>query len=444
MRPIVYTYTAKMITNQSNTPPTVTVGLFIWSFGALFYLLGFFHRVAPAVITVELMQDFQINATALGHLSALYFYSYVAMQIPTGILADLWGPRRLLTTGALIASIGAVMFGSAAEFGMAGAGRFLIGGAVSVAFVALLKVAACWFAPNRFALVSGLALFFGIIGAVFAGTPLRILVDHFGWRTVILFSAAATLLVGLGTWVFVRDYPHEKGFQDFPNTPSKADLKANSRITMGLSKVFAYRNTWLLFVIPGGVVGCVLTFSGLWGVPFLTTVYGLSPEFSAALTSSLLVAWALGGPFFGWFSDRLQNRKGLYLAGCGIAVVGWMAVTLIDNVPLVMLIPILVATGFSSGCMIISFAYVKESVPIRLSGTVSGVINMGVMTGPMILQPAVGLVLDNLWHGDLSKGVRVYDAAAYRSGFSIMLAWIVISFILLIFTRETNCQQMVE
>jgi MFS family permease len=429
---------------RSNVTPPIAVGLFVWSFGALFYLLGFFHRVAPAVITYELMHDFKINASALGNLSAFYFYSYVAMQIPTGILADRWGPRRLLTLGAMIASIGAVMFGLASEISLAGAGRFLIGGSVSVAFVALLKVAACWFAPNRFALVSGLALFFGIVGAVFAGTPLRIFVDSFGWRNVILFSAAVTLIVGIGIWVFVRDYPHEKGFQDFPNTPSAADLEANSHIATGLLEVFTYRNTWLLFLIPGGVVGCVLTFSGLWGVPFLTTVYGLSPVFSASLTSSLLVAWALGGPFFGWLSDRLQNRKRLYLLGCGFSVAGWVAVAIVEDVPLALLVPILLVTGFASGSMIISFAFVKESVPLRLSGTVSGVINMGVMTGPMVLQPAVGFVLDSMWKGYLSKGVRVYDAAAYRSGFSIMLAWIVISFILLIFTRETNCQQMIE
>ena len=59
--------------------------------------MGFFQRVAPAVMTAELMQDFSISAAALGNLSAFYFYSYVAMQIPTGILADTWGPRRLLT-----------------------------------------------------------------------------------------------------------------------------------------------------------------------------------------------------------------------------------------------------------------------------------------------------------------------------------------------------------
>jgi len=66
------------------------------------------------------------------------------------------------------------------------------------------------------------------------------------------------------------------------------------------------------------------------------------------------------------------------------------------------------------------------------------------MTGPMILQPAVGWMLDRSWQGDLSAGVRIYHVVGYRSGFSIMIAWIAVSFILLIFTRETNCRQMVE
>jgi MFS family permease len=140
----------------------------------------------------------------------------------------------------------------------------------------------------------------------------------------------------------------------------------------------------------------------------------------------------------------VQYRKRLYQAGCGISVAGWVVITLIENVPLALMVPVLLITGFASGSMIVSFAFAKESVPLRLSGTVSGIINMGVMAGPMILQPAVGLVLDSMWQGGLSEGVRVYDAAAYRSGFSMMLAWIVVSFILLTFTRETNCRQMVK
>jgi MFS family permease len=428
-------------TSPKNTP-SMAAGLFVWSFGAVFYLLGFFHRVAPAVITGELMRDFQISAASLGNLSAFYFYSYVAMQIPTGILADRWGPRRLLTLGALVASMGAVMFAMAPGIAWAAVGRLLIGGSVAVAFVGLLKVAANWFHPRRFALVSGLALFFGIIGAVFAGTPLRFLVDLYGWRNVVLLSAAGTLIIGTGTWIFVRDYPHEKGYRDLAAAGQAYASDTRTGVLKGIVQVLTYRNTWLLFIIPGGVVGSVLTFSGLWGVPYLTALHGLSTATAATLTSALLVAWAVGGPFFGWLSDRLGNRKKLYLAGCGISASGWAVILMATDISLAILIPVLLVTGFASGCMIISFAFVKESVPSHLSGTVSGVVNMGVMTGPMVLQPAVGLVLDRMWAGSVEAGVRVYSVSAYHRGFSLMLAWLAVSFILLLFTRETGCRQV--
>ncbi len=429
---------------STHNTPTMSAGLFVWGFGAMFYLLGFFHRVAPAVITGELMQDFQISAAALGNLSAFYFYSYVAMQIPTGVLADRWGPRRLLTLGTLVATLGAAMFALAPGILWAAAGRLLIGGSVAVAFVCLLKLAANWFAPNRFALVSGLALFCGIVGAVFAGPPLRIIVDHFGWRSATLLSASITVVIGIGTWMFVRDSPHEKGYRNFATAPSAAVEKDESGIVADIIHVFTYRNTMLLFLIPGGIVGAILTFSGLWGVPYLTTMHGISPARAATLTSTLLVAWAVGGPFFGWLSDRLNNRKITYIFGCGISAAGWAIIVLYKDITLTQLVPVLLITGFSSGCMIISFAFVKESVPAHLAGTVSGVINMGVMMGPMILQPAVGLVLDHMWTGEIIQGVRVYDSIAYRNGFGLMLVWLTISFISLLFTKESGCKQMTE
>jgi hypothetical protein len=43
-----------------------------------------------------------------------------------------------------------------------------------------------------------------------------------------------------------------------------------------------------LFVIPGGIVGCVLTFGRQWGVPYLSTHHGLSTTQAAALNSAML------------------------------------------------------------------------------------------------------------------------------------------------------------
>lgn len=90
--------------------PPARLSWFVWGLGALLYLIGFYQRVAPAVITDQLMNDFAIGAAALGNLSAFYFYSYVAMQIPTGIIADRWGPRRLLASGAGVAALGTALF----------------------------------------------------------------------------------------------------------------------------------------------------------------------------------------------------------------------------------------------------------------------------------------------------------------------------------------------
>ena len=164
----------------------------IWGLGSLFYVIGFFHRLAPAVMTQELMRDFDISAAALGNLSGFYFYSYWLMQIPTGILADSWGPRRLLTFGALGSAVRRDPLRAFPEhdLGLLSA-ACSSGAASSVAFVVTLKLAANWFPASYFSMISGLGLLAGIIGAVTAGVPLRLLVDVFGWRAVMLAVAAA-------------------------------------------------------------------------------------------------------------------------------------------------------------------------------------------------------------------------------------------------------------
>ncbi|HSF47685.1 MAG TPA: MFS transporter [Burkholderiales bacterium] len=419
-------------------PPT-SLALGVCGLAAILYLIAFYQRVAPAVMTRELMSDFGLTAAALGNLSAFYFYSYVAMQIPTGILADRWGPRRLLSAGAGVAAAGTLIFALAPNLFWANTGRLLIGGSVAVSFVAVLKLATHWFSPRRFALASGMLMFFGIIGAVFAGVPLRLLIDEFGWRSVIVASALATALAAASIWRFVRDDPEEKGYVSY--FPGGLHSEAKTPVFVGLREVFRYRNTWLLFLAPGGIVGPVLTFTGLWGVPFLTTHYGMSQTEAAAATSTMMVAWAVGGPLFGAASDRVGRRKPLYLAGCIVLIAGWVMLIFVARLPQLVLYALFIAVGFCTGTIAIGFAYVKEAVPPRLGGTATGVCNMGVMLGPMLLQPAVGWMLDRHWAGAVHEGARLYDIEAYRAGFTLMLAWVVLCLILVAATRETHCRQ---
>jgi MFS family permease len=409
----------------------------MWGLGAALYVVGFYQRVAPAVMTRELSADFGLSATALGNLSAFYFFSYVAMQVPTGVIADRWGPRRLLTAGALVAAAGTLLFGLAPSPAVASAGRLLVGGSVAVAFVGMLKLASHWFAPRQFALASGMALAVGVVGAVFAGAPLRMMVDRFGWRPVIGASALVTLALAAVIWAVVRDDPAEKGHAS--HFAGAAGHEAHS-VLGGLREVLRYRNTWLLAFVPGGITGPLLTFAGLWGVPYLTTAYGVSTAEAAGVTSMLMVAWALGGPAFGALSDRLGHRKPLYAVGTAVVTAGWAAVLFLA-LPYALLVAVLLVVGFFSACQMPGFAFAKESVPPPLAGTVSGVVNTGVMVGPMILQPSVGWMLDRTWSGTVAGGARVYEVSAYRAGFGLMMAWVVASLLAILFTRETYCRQ---
>jgi len=425
---------------QSEIHPPARLAWTVWGLGAVLYIIGFFQRVAPGVMTAELMGDFNLTAAAMGNLSAFYFYSYVAMQIPTGLLADSWGPRRLLTAGALVAGVGSLSFALADGMFWACAGRLLIGGSVAVAFVAMMKLSSHWMPPRQFALASGMALFLGIIGAVFAGTPLRLLVVAYDWRSVMLVASGFPFVVAALIWVIVRDDPGERGYLSY--APKVTVDVPRIGVMAGLKQAFGYRNTWLLLIAPGALAGSVLTFAGLWGVPFLTTHYGMSSPKAAAVCSALLIAWAVGGPVCGSLSDRIGRRKPLYIIGCAALALSWAVIIFVPGLPVAALVALLMVCGFSAGGIIIGFAYVKESVPAPLAGTAAGVCNMGVMLGPMLLQPTVGWVLDRQWQGTMVAGVRTYELNAFRAGFTFMLVWAVLALVCVVFSRETHCRQV--
>src|SRR5579872_6489861 len=108
---------------QRRVPPPRWLSWSVWSIPAIFYLAAFYLRSSPGVMTSELMRSFGLGAAQLGTLSASYYYAYVLMQIPTGVLVDSWGPRKLLTLGAVISACATVLFAVTNSFAAASFAR---------------------------------------------------------------------------------------------------------------------------------------------------------------------------------------------------------------------------------------------------------------------------------------------------------------------------------
>jgi MFS family permease len=416
----------------------------VWGIAAAFYLTGFYQRVSPAVMTGELMRAFAIGAKDLGNLSAFYFYAYVAMQIPTGVLVDSWGARRLLIAGSISAAAGTLLFGATDNYVLACAGRAIVGAATAVGWLVLLKLATHWFPARRFAMLSGLGLLFGNLGALGAQVPLRLGIEHFGWRVVVLGSAAAILAVCVLAWALVHNDPTDRQFTSFaPPSLQRRESPTVTSILAGFRQVFRYRNTWLIFFAQGGIVGPILAFTGLWGAPFLKVRYALSPAHAAAVCSVMIVCWAVASPISGAISDRIGRRKPIYWIGSLVTAGGWLTMFYAPGLPLAGFIAVAAITSLASGAVVLGFAYAKESVPIQFLGTISGAINIGNMIGPTLLQPGIGRVLDQKWSGQMVSGVRVYGVDAFQAAFLLIAAWSVAACLLIALTKETHCKPSV-
>jgi MFS family permease len=415
------------------------LGWLVWGLGATLYAIGFFQRTAPAVMTSELMADFGITAGALGNLASCYFYAYVLTLIPAGMVAATFGPRKLLTAGALATGIGLCLYALAPAFPVAGVGLAIVGAAGALAMVLTLELAGRWLPHRRFALASGLTVVSGVVGALLAGVPLRLVLTAVGWRPIMLASAVLSTALGVAVWRIVRDDPSQRGYLSYRSAEAPRRAPSWRESLAGLSRTVRLPNTWLLLAVPGGLGGAILSFSGLWGVPYLKARFGLPTEQAALVCSLLLGSFAIGSPAVGLISDRLGRRKPTYVACVVTAAVGWAAVILLPSLSFAAVVAVLAITGFATGVGPLSYAVGRESAPAELSATITGVVLTGIMVGPAILQPVTGLLLDLNWNGAIEAGVRVYDLSAYRIAFLPTLLWTSGAALIIPLLKETWC-----
>jgi sugar phosphate permease len=404
----------------------------------LAYVLSFFHRFAPAAVASDLQQAFNTSSAALGGLAATYFYVYTVMQIPTGVLVDTMGPRRVAVIGGLIGGIGSILFGMADTLAMASVGRLLVGLGVSVMFIAMLKLNAVWFHDRHFGTVTGVTILVGNSGSLLAAAPLAWALGFVSWRIVFIAVGVFSLLLALLSWWFVRNHPGEAGLPSLRELDGKAAHPPHAGHWYdGLLIVLKNRATWPGLWVNMGIAGSLFAFGGLWAVPYLRDVYGMDRATATNHTTLLLAGFAIGAFFIGTLSDRIGRRKPVMVVAallwclCWLPLLGGMALPGGTSYLLFLLMG-LAAPGFT-----LSWACAKEVNPPALSGMATSVVNVGAFLGTAIMQPLVGWAIDHAHehHPDTALGL-----ADYQVGLGIMLGFSLLGLAGTFFVRETYCR----
>ena len=375
---------------------------FIWAIAALFYLYETCLRVSPSVMTNELVQTFGVSSTSLGFLTSFYYYAYVPLQIPCGIVVDRVGIRLIVTTSCLLCILGTIIFGYTSNLFIAQMGRFLIGAGSACAFISCLRVTVEWFPANQFALVVGLTNMMGTIGGLCAGRPLAVLVNTLGWRQTSTYLALIGIPIAFLTWCFL--------------VPQKAlyNEPENDSLAQTLSQLYRNKQLWLIGLVGGFMYVPISVFGELWGVPFIMETQHVDNATAATICHLIFIGMAFGGPLTAWAIMKLGAIKRVMICSAYLTGILFLFIAFSQYIYLSVLALCILFAGFTVSGQVLCFTIAKNSVNRELSGSCIGFINAIVMMSGVVFQPLLGYVIDVFGNGRSSFGVKIYSADAYQ------------------------------
>jgi sugar phosphate permease len=359
-----------------------------FSIASAYFLFEFVTRVEPSLAAGEIGHFYGLSDAGFGTLASLFFWVYAPMQIVVGLALDRYGARRFVLLGSACCAAGIFLFAATDNVIVGGAARMLTGFGASFAFVAGLWLVNHWFAPERFAVMSGGVNAVGMLGTAIGSVALSTLIAQDGWRTVFMLTGAAGATIFLVALFFLREPP---------SPAASATTSPAEHIITTLADVLSSGRTWAIAVAGMFYYMPVNVYGGLWGTSELMQDHHFTQVAAQTAVSMIFWGMAAGSIAGGWLSDWLNHRKYIVFAGAILTGLCYAGVLYLPGTEVVES-ALLLAAGFFGGFQMLTFAMAKEGQPNRQAGTVVAFVNMIEITGAVIFQPLVG------YFADLTRG----------------------------------------
>ncbi|HEY2297590.1 MAG TPA: MFS transporter [Jatrophihabitans sp.] len=366
-----------------------------WVIAATVYFLAVFHRSSLGVAGLLAEQRFGISAAQLGAFVLLQIGVYAAMQVPTGVLVDRYGPRRLLIVAAGLMAFGQLLFAIAPSYPLALVARGLLGCGDAMTFISVLRYAAGKFSARRYPVLLAITGTVGTVGNLLATLPLEQLLEHVGWAPSFLVAGSLSAVTGAVVWALLDD-----------GAAAPARLRRAHEVRAGIVSVSKRVHTaWRL---PGTKLGFWVHFSSmtiatalgvLWGEPYLVDGVGFTQSQAGAVLMACVLVSGIAGPMVGWFiGGHPHLRITLVLSQCAATLIGWLSVVFVFGAnPPHLFVAVLFALTMTGGPVsTVAFAVARDYNSSRIIGTASGVVNVGGFLAAAIVSITFGQLLTML------------------------------------------------
>ena len=347
------------------------------------YFLSYLYRTANAVISPDLTRDLSLNPASLGLLTGAYLLGFGLMQVPAGILLDRFGPRRVEPVLLAFAAVGSIAFGLASALTELVVARALIGIGVCVCLMAPLKAIAMWFPPDEQASLSGWIMVAGGLGALAATAPLDAALHVATWRSIFVVLGAITLAVAAMIVWLVPD------IQRPDVVPSLASQWRD------VIDVFAHPRFWWMAPLSAvGMGGSFMAIQGLWAVPWMIDVDGVSRGEAAdrlfVLTIVMMSAYLALGLFATGLARRGVTSRHVFAAGVTLHTLALAAILV--NAPGSYVWWSLYGCG--AAVNVLAFTVLNSGFAKEVVARVNTALNLLMFGGSFVMQWGIGLVVE--------------------------------------------------
>ena len=346
-------------------------------------MIVLFDRILISVAKDPVSESLALSDKQMGWVLSVFALGYALFQTPSGILADRFGARRVLTAVVTIWSIFTALTGAAWNFISLLVIRFIFGVGEAGAFPSMAQTIYKWIPLNERGIVHGINFSGGRIGAAIALPIVAWLIEISSWQATFAILGLVGVIWGIIWYWWFRDDPRDHtgvSKDELAVIGEHPTIKREANEAVSFSKLFTSKTMWLTM----GQYFCsnfTFFFCLTWLFPHLKAKYHLDALEAGFYSSAPLLFGALGNWFSGWWVDHIYRRGKLALSRKLPAIVGFSlaAIGVIGSVYMqeVTGAIIFISIAIFGADMTLSPSWATcVDIGCQNSGTVSGTMNM--------------------------------------------------------------------
>ena len=392
------------------TPTVAKARRHLIPFLFLLYVVSYLDRVCISAAARDISNELHLTTTQLGVALSAFALAYALFEIPSGWLADVIGPRKVLTRIVLWWSAFTMLTGAATGYVSLVVIRFLFGAGEAGALPSASNCIARWFPRSERGKANGVLLFGTRVGGMVSVPLVLQIIRIWGWRASFVIVGSVGLIWAGAWYAWYRDSPASHpsvSASELAWIRGQDGLDRQDGLDSQVGQDGHADTPWRALVASGNLwaicgmyftYGYGLYFYFTWLPTYLISVLGFSELRGGLLAGLPFLCAGAANLAGGWLTDSLARTRGLKTARCHLGFASFFTGAVLTFVSTLVPEPvtkaILLAVALGSVDLALSACW---AVCLDVGGTHAGVVtgcmntfsNLGGVLTPLVVAYAV-------------------------------------------------------